>query len=59
MPQALYVDDDNGVLMRLNVSDVSLLYRLRDEVLQGTFARKLEEALGARAHPAFGQAKIS
>ena len=44
--QALYIDDDTSLIIRLNVADVALLYRLRDEILNGVFDRKLARAIG-------------
>ena len=42
---AMYVDDDNALVGRVNVSDVATLYKLRDDMLGPTFKTKLAEQL--------------
>ena len=46
---ALYLDDKNALLARINFTDVKFLHELRDSVLQGKFGNHLAAALGPLA----------
>jgi hypothetical protein len=41
----LYTDDDGGVLVRVNISDVAYLHELRDRVLTGALEKALQALL--------------
>ena len=49
----LYLDSEGALIVWLNVSNVAMLYQLRDQLLHGHAAAQLESALNKRGKMAF------